>query len=451
MGIVTSESHSVNTPFALKPSDRKFTYLLDRMKTTGELPNAEELQEVDGLRNELVQLVVAWQLGKDDFDKTLQALINRNHRLAAVMATATTPDNEDPRFEIGQNGQKIIKLVSVEDIYALPDPEHLITKIIETATVSLLYGVSGTGKTFTALNLGLSVAHGIHWNGRKVKQGLVWYVNAEGGRNLKKRLQAWYKEHTPLLVPDPNFKIIPWALDLREHAQFLLDTIENQKEKPILIIIDNFSMCAPGVNQNLQEEVAPVLRKLNQLAQDIGPHVMLIHHTNKAGDANGTMAFRNHVDTMIELRKEDPADKQSAIIIASQKARDDEPFRDIKTELKQVDLYMDADSLEPVTSCVPIFSEAPVKQPGLKDVPQNALDILGDEVLSYTAWKKAVMEALHISKPTFDRARDDLLAKGYIAKRKMDGERYEGYARKAEETAPAENTSAEESEATHDY
>ena len=131
---------------------------------------------------------------------------------------------------------------------------------------------------------------------------------------MKKRLKAWYSYHADL-EPTSNFQVIPWSLDLHAHFADLLYTVEQQEQKPALIVIDNFSMCTPGVDQNKQEQVAPILRQLNALAGEYELHVMIIHHTNKQGDANGSMAFRNHVDTMIELRKEDRADKDSAVAL----------------------------------------------------------------------------------------------------------------------------------------
>lgn len=259
----------------------------------------------------------------------------------------TVENEEDIRFRTGKNGKKVLKLSYIEDIYALPDAEYLVSKILETGTVSLLYGKSGTGKTFTALHLALCVAHGINWHDRPVRQGRVWYINTEGGRQIKKRFQAFYKEHSNL-VETNNMQIIPWALNIKEHFQILIDTFEAEEEKPILLVVDNFSMVC-NVDQNSQNEVAECLARFHEIAERYGTHVMVIHHTTKEGAFNGSMAFRNHVDTMIELKKED---KNSPILFTSQKARDDDEFADIRTELKQVPLYYRETTGELITSCV---------------------------------------------------------------------------------------------------
>ena len=351
-----------------------------------------------------------------------------------IIITAAPPETEpkeepDERFLTSQSGKRLLKLSTIEDIYNLPDTLPLIAGVLEAGSVSMLYGVSGTGKTFIGLDVALSVSHGIYWQGRKVQQGTVWYINTEGKRGLKKRLQAWYKEHEALAPTLDHFKIIPWPLDLRAYSQELTETINDQQIPPTLIIVDNFSMCAPGVDQNKQEQVAPVLQLMNALAAEYNCHVLIIHHTNKAGDVNGTMAFRNHVDTMIELVKEDPADRESPILFRCIKARHAEPFRDIRTTLKPIVLSIHPNTREMITSCVVVPAEIPMKEPqdGLKDVEQNIFDILGERLLAYTEWQNECMKDLSISSATFSRARTVLENKGLVSKTKVKGKRFDVY------------------------
>lgn len=403
------------------------------------------------------------------YQKNLQALISilqldgfkayqaerarflQDHNVDALFLNYGTPERkeeDDPRF-ILKDGKRIIKLYSIENVYAFPDPEYLITRTLPAIGTSLLYALSGTGKTFVALDMALRIAHGLPWMGYQVKQGTVWYINTEGKVSFKKRLKAWYHEH-PELSESPHFKVIPWSVDLRENFQDLLDTIDimSTQEKPNLLTFDNFSMCS-DIDQTKQEQVTPVLKRLNDLAQNYECHVMVIHHTNKAKDFNGSMAFRNHIDTHIEVKLEDPADQHGPRLIHSDKARDDDLFNDIKIELKQVTIYADEITGDPVTSCVAVRSETSIKQSGLSDIPQNMLDLLGDEPRSYTDWMKEVTNTLGIVKTTFNNYRDELMTKGYIEKCKVDGVRFEQYRKKA---APATDLARKnsEGEGSHD-
>jgi hypothetical protein len=388
----------------------------------GQVQDAQELKSsVRGswLDIALVLYEAYCQDGADEFWAVYDASANDRPQLdewreMVKVAPEQAGEPEDPHFTKGKSGKRVLKFASIEDMYALPDPEYIINHVIETASSSVLYGVSGTGKTFTALDLALCIAHGARWHGRKAKQGVVWYINTEGGRGLKKRLKAWYLEHSHL-SETPDFKIIPWSLDLKENFQDFLDTLEDATEKPVLIIADNFSMCTPGVEQNKQEQVSPILRAINQVVQDYGCHFMLIHHTNKEGDFNGTMAFRNHVDVMIELRKEDKTHKQSPILFSSQKARDDEMFKDIRTELKQVTLHYDAETLEPVTSCVVVDTEQPEPEKATPEIQINMLRLLKAHVkLTCNQWQKYSEETHQITRATFYRVRSIVEREGLI-------------------------------------
>lgn len=337
------------------------------------------------------------------------------------------PGQEDPHFIVDENGRRSLRLYSIEDIYQTPNAKYLLGKLLEEATISLIFGVSGTGKTFTALDIALSIAHGLRWQGLQTQTGPVWFVNTEGPRGLKKRLMAWYKEH-PQLTPSPNFHIIPWSLDLRENIADLLTTLEQHAkagESPKLIVLDNFSMCVPGADQNSQAEISAVLRSLYEdIIKVYGCHIMLVHHTNKDGDFNGTMAFRNHVDAMLELRKEDKTMKDSPILFTSRKVRDEDDIPDIRIQLKQVTLYFDEDIQENVTSCVVVSCNAPQPEKTTPDIYIKVLEILrAHGQLNCSQWAKSCLEAYQISRPTFYRVRGEVDNQGYI---QMVGEKKNG-------------------------
>lgn len=409
-----------------------------RLTRADEIPDlSKELQE-----KALALLLARTDFGEVGFWQAYEALAEGAPQLRLWKDLITTaapleepsPEPSDERFLTNSAGKRVLKLSTIEEIYALPDASPLIAGIVDRGAVSLLYGISGTGKTFTGLDLALSISHGLPWQGRAVQQGTVWYLNTEGKRGLKKRLRAWYQLHEALVPDRDHFKIIPWPLDLRAYTQELIETIKDQPDPPTLLVIDNFSMCTPGIDQNKQEQVAPVLHLMNALAAEYGCHILIIHHTNKAGDVNGTMAFRNHVDTMIELVKEDPADRESAILFRCLKARDAEPFEDLRLSLQSLVLAPDTSTREVITSCVVVAAPqtASSSPDGLGDLEKTMLDLLGEETRTYTDWKKACLQELGIAKATFERKRDLLLHKGVVRKVRVPGKVYEGYQRVTE-------------------
>lgn len=73
--------------------------------------------------------------------------------------------------------------------------EYLVAGLIEKDTTGQLFGPSGGGKTFVALDLALSVAAGGHFNDRPAKQGIVLYLAGEGHGGLRRRVKAWHIYH----------------------------------------------------------------------------------------------------------------------------------------------------------------------------------------------------------------------------------------------------------------
>ncbi len=312
--------------------------------------------------------------------------------------------NDDTRLVMSKNGKKVLRSDSLEDVLNYPDPEYLIEKILEVATVSLLYGESGTGKTFIALSIALAVAYGQGWLGRRVKQGRVLYFYQEGKIGLKKRVKAWLKYYNIDSLPS-NIRFITVPTHLLHDREYILNCIEEHDESPVVVIIDTFSNCAPGVSQNNQEEVYPILAIGHEIAKAYKSHFMFIHHDNKGGDYNGSKAFRNHVDTMLLVEK---GNIEGSISLRSKKSREEEPFTDISLQLHKIELD------EISSSCVVIGSNAKTS-PSLPQAQFQMLEILyesGD--LSSNEWHRKCNKAYKIPYQSWNRQRKQLEQAGLI-------------------------------------
>ena len=77
----------------------------------------------------------------------------------------------------------------------------------------MIWGRSGSLKSFVALDMGLCVATGLTWHGHATKHGRVVYLAAEGARGLGARAMGWMKTRGRDL-PEPTFQIIPHGLTL---------------------------------------------------------------------------------------------------------------------------------------------------------------------------------------------------------------------------------------------
>ena len=89
----------------------------------------------------------------------------------------------------------------------LPPRSWLVKKVLANGEMSVIYGPSGVGKSFMAIDLGLRIAAGLDWFDHKVTAGPVVYVVGEGANGAKQRMKAW-REHQSIDTPVP-FVMIP--------------------------------------------------------------------------------------------------------------------------------------------------------------------------------------------------------------------------------------------------
>jgi phage/plasmid primase-like uncharacterized protein len=106
-----------------------------------------------------------------------------------------------------------LPLVWYQDITPVINGNWIVKNVIPAEAFATIIGHPGCGKSFGALDLGLHVAAGMPWQGRKVKQGLVIYLAAEGQRGQQNRVEAWRRHYG---VEHLHFAMIPVAINLRD-------------------------------------------------------------------------------------------------------------------------------------------------------------------------------------------------------------------------------------------
>jgi hypothetical protein len=98
----------------------------------------------------------------------------------------------------------------IYELASLPPGEWLIKGVLPDADLAILFGASGSGKTFVALDMAFAVAMGLPWRGNRVKQGKVVIIAAEGSGGLGKRASAYAQFHG-IDLRESNLHVIPAA------------------------------------------------------------------------------------------------------------------------------------------------------------------------------------------------------------------------------------------------
>lgn len=237
--------------------------------------------------------------------------------------------------------------------------EPLIDELLDTGMLSVLYGKSGSGKTFNALDLSYHVAAGKPWHGsRVVKQGLVVYVAAEGGRGIFKRMAALRKHHEPsdslplVTVPCPiNLLETGKHSDTRKLLELIRKVEADTGQKAELVVVDTLSRALAGGDENASTDMGAFVQHVDRLRAELKAHLMIVHHSGKdqAKGARGWSGIRAAVDTEIEIHEGK---------LTVMKQRDMDQIAPIHFALESVLIGHRADG-KAVTSCVVQYQDAP--------------------------------------------------------------------------------------------
>ena len=95
----------------------------------------------------------------------------------------------------------------------------------------------------------------------------------------------------------------PICLDVPQEHQAIFDLLDSMSAKgirPKLIVLDNLSTLRRGVNENDNSETQALLDFLVKL-RHMGYAVLLVHHTNKAGEQRGASILEVPMDYIIKL------------------------------------------------------------------------------------------------------------------------------------------------------
>jgi hypothetical protein len=274
------------------------------------------------------------------------------------------------------------KLHSVNDLMTLPEPEWLVQNIFTDRAFVTVYGPSGDGKSFLALDWALSIATGSSWQEREVKQGAVVYVAAEGGRAIKNRVAAWMQEHGLAKVPDAFFLLEGIQVRDSEELAALITRLDEHPVKPRLIVLDTFARCFVGGEENSAKEVGEFIDGVGRLQDATGAAVLLVHHTGKGGSEmeRGSSALRGAADVMVKVFKE-----KGIVTVSNNKQKDAPDFEDIKLRLQQIQVNLE----QATTSCVLVAVTEASTRPTMQHLKPTlmALACFPGGVAKAAAWR----------------------------------------------------------------
>ena len=178
---------------------------------------------------------------KEIYQATQEVKVEKEQSPPVIMAT-----EDDIAARIKElTAKKLVRVrraYTIAELDSLPEISWQVEEHFPSNSFVVMYGASGSGKSFVALDMALSVATGVPLYGRfQTKKGPVCYIASEGGLGMRYRIQAWCREKG---VKPENFCLITDAFDLTGKGE-ALDVIATCWDKlgclPQLIVVDTLS------------------------------------------------------------------------------------------------------------------------------------------------------------------------------------------------------------------
>lgn len=250
------------------------------------------------------------------------------------------------------------KLLYGNDLLNAPPMSWIVQGIIPTKGLAALYGKSGSGKSFLALDMGLAVSSGIsHWFGYRITQVPVTYICLEGEAGIGKRINAWGLHFKKSLPKNMRFIMQSFNLLSPDDVTEMAKAIVSADSTDGLLIIDTLNRASPGVDENSSKDMGRIIAACEKLQKLIGGLVLLVHHCgkNEKKGLRGHSSLHAALDAEIEVVKMANHHKWNTA-----KSKDDETGNSHQFKLEISNIGVDHMG-EKITSCV-ILQDGSIKE-----------------------------------------------------------------------------------------
>ncbi|MDA7766126.1 AAA family ATPase [Alphaproteobacteria bacterium] len=299
---------------------------------------------------------------------------------------------DQPPIESVDENEDYYRFLTVEDLYCLPEPKPLVDGLISENSFCVMYGAPGSGKSFCALDIGLSIAHGMPWHDKQTQQGSVLYIAGEGVGGLKRRLKAFHTHHG--LSSIGSFHVLQQAVNFQDEPSVkrLLRSIDREDGNFNVVIVDTVARALPGSDENSATDMGAFVDACDRIRHHTGAAIMGVHHSGKdvSRGMRGSSALLGAVDTSIEVKNSD-----GVICLKNEKQKDHAEHPPIYLKMREI-VLIDGSSvvLELISSD---GDKNPAKRPKFGSARQYAAfqalrNLLIDKMVSKVAvglWHKA--------------------------------------------------------------
>jgi hypothetical protein len=357
-------------------------------------------------------------IGEESYNKVKQREYAK--KIAeAESQVADLNDNSEPNF----------KLVSSSTLTAdQTNTNWLIKDLITDSSLGLLFGLSGSGKSFLALDMAFCIAAGIDFHGHRVIPGNVVYIAGEGYAGLKKRIKALEIKYG---MKAPNLFISRQSASLTDadSAKDVRLAIDSICQDASLVIIDTMHRNFGEGDENSASDFGLFISNIDKYLRQNHETVIVVHHSghNDTERSRGSSSIRAAMDFEYKVSMSGDVRKGMAHIkLSCTKMKDDEPAEDLFFEVTQQPIeWFDEDGVEINSLILNLTNNKPIIK--VKDLTVNqklALNSLetliqNEEGVHIDLWRDKFYEGCtaenqEAKKKGFQRVRNELMKMGKI-------------------------------------
>jgi len=254
--------------------------------------------------------------------------------------------------ERAETSERRYTFLNETQIEQLPPVTYLVDKVLPLGGYGLIYGRRGSGKTFDALDLALSITTGLHYHGLATHAAgsTVAYIMSEGAAGLRKRINAW--KQARLVTTIPGFYALPSSVPLNDPIALaeLCIALDQLPSAPTLLIIDTLARSASGLDENSSQDMTRYISIVDSLRERYGCAVVPIHHAGwNAAHERGSTVIGDAADWIMKISKND----EDVVTCTTEKVKDDEQPAPHRCVFIPQD-GTGSGTLEPDTTTVPI-------------------------------------------------------------------------------------------------
>ena len=315
-----------------------------------------------------------------------------------------------------------IDLVGWDNMGTTDMQTNLIGGIIGSEQFGMVYGESGSGKSFLTFDMVAHYALGWTWMGHKVKGGGVLYIAAEGRGGWANRVEAFCRHHK---LDEEARTMIAFAFILESvnlgrtgngDVQAVIDAAkraEDRFQKAVdLIVVDTMARATPGSNENDAGDMGAFVGNMDAIRRGTKASPLIVHHSGKnaAMGARGHSSLRAAVDAELEVER-----TSSGRIMRIRKSRDATDTEEFGFGLHVIEIGTDVDG-QPISSCVIERADVATAAERKARAPTKAQRLLAT-TLQQALDRHGIDLQLPDNGPRVKAVNRDFARNGYIQKR----------------------------------